>query len=173
MFAHMNEPNAEELDRMKRLGIYAAVHPWAVINGAINLRQFGDKAYSMAPLQTIQRSGITWGFGSDGSRANQINPFETLSWAVMGSMVGGKTVLKQTISREDALIAYTRKNAYFVFQEDNLGSLQPGKLADMVVIDRDYLTVRADEIKHIKPVMTVVGGRVVFDSTKQTSSFAN
>ena len=164
VLAHFNQPNASQLERMKRLGMYAAVHPWAVINGGINLRQFGDSAYDMAPLTTIQKSGITWGFGSDGSRANQILPFETLSWAVTGKMVGGKTVLRQTISREDALIAHTRKNAYFVFRENDLGSIEPGKLADLVVIDRDYLTIPAADIKNIKVMMTMVGGRVVYDA---------
>jgi predicted amidohydrolase YtcJ len=164
VLAHFNQPNAAQLERMKRLGMYAAVHPWAVINGGINLRQFGDAAYEMAPLATIQKSGITWRFGSDGSRANQILPFETLGWAVTGRMVGGKAVLRQTISREDALIAHTRKNAYLIFQEDHLGSIQPGKLADLVVVDRDYLTIPADQIKDIKVVMTLVGGRVVFDA---------
>jgi len=164
VLAHFNHPTAAQLERMKRLGMYAAVHPWAVINGGINLRHFGDDAYDMAPLATIQQSGITWGFGSDGSRANQILPFETLGWAVTGKMVGGRTVLRQTISREDALVAHTRKNAYLIFQEDNLGSIQPGKLADLVVVDRDYLTIPADQIKDIKVVMTMVGGRVVFDA---------
>ena len=79
-------------------------------------------------------------------------------------MVGGKTVLRQPISREDALIAHTRKNAYFVFQENSLGSIQPGKLADMVVMDRDYLTIPADQIKDIKPTMTIVNGRIVYDA---------
>jgi hypothetical protein len=79
-------------------------------------------------------------------------------------MAGGTKVIRQTISREDALIAHTRRNAFFVFQEDNLGSIQPGKLADMVVLDRDYLTIPADQIKDIRPVMTVVGGRVVYES---------
>jgi predicted amidohydrolase YtcJ len=164
VLAHFNQPNAAQLERMKRLGMYAAVHPWAVINGGINIRQFGEAAYQMAPLATIQKSGITWGFGSDGSRANQILPFETLSWAVTGKMVGGKTVLRQPISREDALIAHTRKNAYFIFRENDLGSIESGKLADLVVIDRDYLTVAADDIKNIKAVMTMVGGRIVFDA---------
>jgi hypothetical protein len=164
VLAHFNQPNAAQLERMKKLGMYAAVHPWAVINGGINLRQFGDAALDMAPLATIQASGITWGFGSDGSRANQILPFETLSWAVTGKMVGGKTVLRQPISREDALIAHTRKNAYFVFQENNLGSIQPGKLADMVVIDRDYLTIPAEQIKDIKPTMTIVNGRIAYEA---------
>ena len=79
-------------------------------------------------------------------------------------MVGGDVVNKQTISREDALIAHTRNNAFFVFQEDNLGSIAPGKFADMVVLDRDYLTIPADQIKDIQPVMTLVGGKVVWDA---------
>lgn len=163
-FAHSNQLEESHLTRMKALGMYAAVHPWAVINGGINHNVFGDDAWDMAPLGTIQASGITWGFGSDGSRANQILPFTTLWWAVTGKMVGGRAVLRQTIDREDALIAHTRKNAYLIFQEDNLGSIQSGKLADMVVLDRDYLTIPADEIKDIEPLMTIVGGRVVYDA---------
>lgn len=162
VFAHANQLNESHLARMQALGMYAAVHPWAVINGGINHSVFGDAAYDMAPLRTIQDSGITWGFGSDGSRANQILPFTTLWWAVTGKMVGGTRVLRQTIDREEALIAHTRKNAYLIFQEDRVGSIQPGKLADMVVLDRDYLTIPADEIKDISPVMTLVGGRVVY-----------
>jgi predicted amidohydrolase YtcJ len=162
--AHINRINASHLARMKELGMYAAVHPWAVINGGINQRVFKDSAADMPPLETIQNSGIMWGLGSDGSRANQILPFTTLWWAVTGKMVGGTKVLRQTISREDALIAHTRRNAYFLFQEDNLGSIQPGKLADMLVLDRDYLTVPADQIKDIKPIMTLVGGRIVYDA---------
>jgi predicted amidohydrolase YtcJ len=164
VLAHVNRINASQLARMKELGMYAAVHPWAVINGGINLRIFHDSAYDMPSMSTIQNSGIVWGLGSDGSRANQILPFTTLWWAVTGKMVGGTKVLRQTISREDALIAHTRKNAYLVFQENNLGSIQPGKLADLLVLDRDYLTIPADQIKDIKPVMTMVGGRVVYEA---------
>jgi predicted amidohydrolase YtcJ len=160
--AHINQINAAQLDRMKRLGMYAAVHPWAVINGAIMHEGFGDGAYDMPPLRDLQNSGIMWGFGTDGTAANQTLPFQTLSFAVTGEMVGGRKVLRQTISREDALVAHTRKNAYFVFQEDNLGSIQPGKLADLLVLDRDYLTVPAGQIKDIKPAMTMVGGRFVY-----------
>jgi predicted amidohydrolase YtcJ len=162
VLAHVNRLQPRHLERMKALGMYAAVNPWSVINGGINQRIFGDTAHDMAPLSTIQKSGITWGFGSDGSRANQILPFTTLWWAVTGKMVGGTKVLSQTISREDALIAHTRKNAYLVFQENNLGSLQPGKLADLVVLDRDYLTIPADQIKDIQPVMTIVGGKIAY-----------
>jgi predicted amidohydrolase YtcJ len=162
--AHVNQINASQLERMKKLGMYAAVHPWAVINGGIMHEGFGDMAYDMPPLATIQNSGIVWGLGTDGTAANQTLPFTTLSFAVTGKMAGGTKVIRQTISREDALIAHTRKNAYFVFQENNLGSIQAGKLADLVVLDRDYLTIPSDQIKDIKPVMTVVGGRMVYDA---------
>jgi predicted amidohydrolase YtcJ len=172
--AHVNQINASHLERMKKLGMYAAVHPWAVINGGINQEVFGDAAYDMAELSTIQNSGIMWGFGSDGTRANQIQPFTTLWWAVTGKMVGGARALREihTISREDALIAYTRRNAFFLFQEDNLGSIQPGKFADLVVLDRDYLTVPVDQIKDIKSVMTIVGGRVVYDASAEPAVLA-
>ena len=94
---------------------------------------------------------------------DQFRPFTTLSFIVTGRMVGGAVVNRQPIAREDALIAHTRRNAFFLFQESNLGSIQAGKLADLVVLDRDYLTVPVDQIKDISPVMTMVGGRVVFD----------
>ena len=170
--AHVNQINAAQLERMKNLGMYAAVHPWAVINGAIMHDEFGDGAYDMPPLRTIQNSGIQWGLGTDGTAANQTLPFTTLYFAVTGKMAGGAKVLRQTISREDALIAHTRKNAYLVFQENNLGSIQPGKLADLLVLDRDYLTIPADQISNIKPVLTMVGGRIVYDATASAQTAA-
>jgi predicted amidohydrolase YtcJ len=170
VLAHANQLNASHLARMRELGMYAAVHPWAVINGGINQRVFGESAYDLGALDVIQKSGIVWGLGSDGNRANQILPLVTLGWAVTGKMVGGTKVMRHPISREDALIAHTRMNAFLVFQENNLGSLQPGKLADLVALDRDYLTVPADQIKDIKPVLTMVGGRVVYESGKAQSS---
>ena len=69
--------------------------------------------------------------------------------------------MKQTLTREEALIAHTRSNAYLMFQESNLGSIKPGLLADMVILDRDYLTVPEDEIKDIKAIATMVGGNIV------------
>ena len=120
----------------------------------------------MAPLRTLQQSGITWGLGSDGSRANQILPFQTLSWAVTGPDGWRREVVlreAQRLSREEALIAHTRRNAYLVFQEKNLGSIEVGKLADLVVLDRDYLTVPADQIKDIGSVTTIVNGRIAYE----------
>ena len=162
--AHVNQIDAAQLERMKKLGMYAAVHPWAVQNGGIMKELFEDGVYDMPPFKTIQDSGIVWGLGSDGTAANLSMPFATLTLAVTGKMAGGMKVNRQTIGREDALIAHTRRNAFLLFQEDNIGAIQPGKLADLVVLDRDYLTVPPDQIKDIKPTMTIVGGRIVYEN---------
>jgi len=163
-FAHLDQINESQLERMKNLGMYAAVGSRPPEMGGIFHDLHGDRSYDMPPLKLIQDSGIMWGFGSDATVVNQYRPFTILWWAVTGKMVGGMKVLRQPISREDALLAYTRKNAYLIFQENNLGSIQPGKLADLAVLDRDYLTVPADQIKDIKPVMTMVGGKIVYDA---------
>jgi hypothetical protein len=163
---------AAHLERMKNLGVSAAIQPRTTIMGGIFHRAHGDRAYSMPAFKTIQDSGIMWGLGTDTFEVNQYRPFTTLYTAVTGKMVGGTVVNRQPIGREDALIAHTRKSAYTILQENNLGSIAPGKLADLVVLDRDYLTIPADQIKEIKPVMTMVGGRVVFDAAAPATSTA-
>ncbi|MCK8786081.1 amidohydrolase family protein [Roseomonas sp. NAR14] len=92
----------------------------------------------------------------------QTNPFITLGWAVTGRMPGGQPTNDAPVTREQALIAHTRGNAFMLFRENALGAIQPGMLADLVVLDRDYLTVPAGEIFLIRPVATLVGGRLVF-----------
>ena len=166
-FMHLEGITPPQIARMKALNMFLAVNPRGIISGESFRRIHGDRAYDMPPLQTIQASGILWGLGTDAFEVNQYRPFTTLSWAVTGKMVGGKVVIRQPVSREAALIAHTRNNAYLFFRENDLGSIQTGRLADLVVIDRDYLTVPADQIKDIRPVTTIVGGRVVFDAATE------
>jgi hypothetical protein len=159
---HSDQITQAHLERMKRLGMYVGVHMRPPTIGGIFLKIRGDRGLDNPPLQWIQNSGIMWGVGTDFNLGPH-NPFISLRYLVTGRMVGGLVVNRQPIGREDALIAHTRRNAFFVFQENNLGSIQPGKLADLVVLDRDYLTIPADEIKDITPVLTMVGGKVVFE----------
>jgi len=162
-FSHADQLEPRDIERMKRLGIYAQIHSRPTIQGILMQKVHGDRSYDMPPLRMIQDSGLPWGLGSDATAVTPANPFYTLGWAVTGEMIGGRKVLRQTITREEALIAHTRANAYFLFQEGNLGSLAAGKYADLLVLDRDYLTVPEGEIKDIRPVMTMVGGRIVHD----------
>jgi predicted amidohydrolase YtcJ len=150
--AHVYDITPANIARAKALGLTLGVHGVAMHGGGVKM-----------PLRAIEHSGIVWGLGTDATIVSHYQPFVTLGWAVSGLDLAGHRVLDETVTREQALIAHTRSNAYLFFQEDSLGSLEVGKLADLVVLDRDYLTVPAEEIKDIRPTLTMVGGRVVFE----------
>ena len=163
-FSHLDQVTEKQLERMKRLGMSAQIHSRPLIQGVLMHKVHGERAWDMPPFRRVQDSGVHWGLGSDATAVTTSNPFYTLSLAITGRMVGGHHVNRQSITREEALIAHTRSNAFFLFQEGNLGSLAPGKYADLLVLDRDYLTVPADEIKDIEPLITMVGGKVVYEA---------
>ena len=167
-FSHLDQVDEHQLERMKRLDMYAEIHSRPLIQGALMHKVHGDRAWDMPPFRRVQDSGIHWGLGSDATAVTTSNPFYTLWFAVTGKMIGGKKVNRQTITREEALIAHTRSNSYFLFQESNIGSIQEGKYADLLVLDRDYLKVPADQIKDIRPLVTMVGGKIVYQQGKKS-----
>ena len=138
------------------------MHPWAIINGGINLHGVRRRRLRHAAAAGRCRRAASCG----ASAATAAGPTRSCrSRRCRGRSPGrwsaARQLLRQTIGREQALVAHTRSNAYLLFQERDLGSIEAGKLADLVVLDRDYLTVPADQIKDITSVMTIVGGRVV------------
>ena len=148
----------ETIRRAKRLGWLITVQ-----NHTVKPRIEGR---AEPPIRLIQDSGILWGMGSDGTVVATYNPFHVI-WEYTAGKIFPDIVKyenNEVITREEALIAHTRSNAYVLFMEDDLGTLEAGKLADLVVLDRDYLTVPVDDIRYIKPVMTVVGGQVVYQT---------
>jgi predicted amidohydrolase YtcJ len=151
---HVYDISTANIARAKALGITLGVHGAAMQAGA------------HMPLRKIADSGIVFGLGTDATIVSHYKPFVTLGWVVSGLDVGGNRVLDETLTREEALIAHTRSNAYLFFQENALGSLEVGKQADLVVLDRDYMTVPAAEIKRIQSTLTMVGGRMVFSAAK-------
>jgi predicted amidohydrolase YtcJ len=151
---HVYDISPANIARAKALGMSLGVHGAAMQAGA------------HMPLRKIADSGIVFGLGTDATIVSHYSPFVTLGWVVSGLDVGGNRVLDETLTREEALTAHTRSNAYLFFQENALGSLEAGKQADLVVLDRDYMTVPVAEIKQIHPTLTMVGGRVVFSAAK-------
>jgi hypothetical protein len=151
---HVYDISPENIARAKALGMTLGVHGAAMQAGA------------HMPLRKIADSGILFGLGTDATIVSHYSPFVTLGWVVSGLDVGGNRMLDETLTREEALIAHTRSNAALFFQEGALGSLEIGKQADLVVLDRDYMTVPAAQIKHIRPTLTMVGGRVVYEAAK-------
>jgi predicted amidohydrolase YtcJ len=151
---HVYDISPQNIARAKAMGMTLGVHGAAMQAGA------------HMPLRKIAESGIVYGLGTDATIVSHYSPFVTLGWVVSGLDVGGTKVLDETLTREEALIAHTRSNAYLFFQENALGSLEVGKQADLVVLDRDYMTVPAAQIRQIRPTLTMVGGRVVYRAAK-------
>jgi len=152
--AHCDLISEATIKRAQELGLTLAVHN-KTAKPAVEGRD-------SPPVGAMQKSGIVWGLGSDGTVVATINPFHALWWVTSGKVFPNRTSIRKPVSRAAALTAHTRSNAYLMFKEKDLGSIEVGKLADMVVLDRDYLTVPVDEIRDIKPVMTIVGGRLVY-----------
>jgi predicted amidohydrolase YtcJ len=152
--AHADLISKESVEKAKRLGWVIALHNQVVKP----INALGETP----PVKMIHDSGIMYGLGSDGSIVAAVNPFLTLWEYTSGRILPHKVLHKETLTREQALIAHTRSNAWLLFMENDIGTLEPGKLADLVVLDRDYLTVPVDDIRNIEPIMTMVGGKVVY-----------
>jgi len=159
---HVDNIAPEQIARARDLGMTLRPRSLFAAGGKRGVFEtFGDDGYHMPPLRQMEARGVLYGLGTDGTKAGQINPFVSLAWAVTGKALSGERILKDTLSREEALIAHTRANARLLFRGQDLGSIAPGRLADMLVLDRDYMAVDADKIREIRPVATIVGGEVV------------
>lgn len=156
---HVLTISDESIERATDIGLTLAVHSVAM----------HMPPPLQPPIRQIQDSGIVWGLGTDASIVAAYQPFITLGWVTTGKSINGQTINEAPVTREEALIAHTRSNAFLLHKEDDLGTLEVGKLADLVVLDRDYMTVPVDEIFDIQPVMTMVGGRIVYDAEAQTT----
>jgi predicted amidohydrolase YtcJ len=157
---HVDLISQETVDRAKDLG-------WNITlaNHTVKPRLEGQTS---PPARMIQDSGILWGLGSDGMVVATYNPFHTL-WEYTAGKIFPDIVKYESgelLTREEALIAHTRSNAAILFMEDQIGTLEAGKYADLVVLDRDYLTVPVDEIREIQPVLTIINGKIVLQSDK-------
>jgi hypothetical protein len=155
--AHVPELTAEHLAAAKALGIGLALHGFRYLSGSTR----GGPPYRM-----ILESGIKMGAGSDSAQISTLNPWNMIYYMVTGKNAAGILVNKdQTIGREQAVRLYTAANGWFMREEDRLGSIEPGKLGDLVVLDRDLFDPAAvpdEAIRQVRPAMTIVGGKLVY-----------
>lgn len=159
--AHAETASDDTIAKARDLGVLFAIHSSAGL-GAVARAARGEDVSRIPPIQYINDMGAIWGLGSDGTVVSGHHPFQNLGWAVSGLAKNGEKLLQATVSREDALRAHTINNAYMLFKENELGSLEAGKYADLVVLDRDYMTIPEDDIRNIQPIMTMVAGQIVF-----------
>lgn len=163
--AHLNDASETTLRRMRALGVGWTVQDAMYFGGDQFLQQAGrDAARRAPPVETAKRIGVVVGAGTDAHRVASYNPFTALQWFLDGRTVGGTALRgpEETPSREDALRFYTSGSAWFSFDERRRGSLEPGKLADLAVLTKDYMTIPLEEIGGLESVLTMVGGRVVY-----------
>jgi predicted amidohydrolase YtcJ len=173
---HASFQSPEAIERLKKMGLPADVQAaWLDLDGPALSKVFPrDGMRYFFPLKTYRDAGIELAGGSDhmigfdkNRAVNPYNPFLGMWTAVTRKMTDGRTLHpEQCIGREDALRMYTVWAAYVQFAEKERGSIEQGKLADLTVIDRDYLKIAADQIREIEPVMTVIDGKVVFDGSR-------
>jgi len=117
-----------------------------------------------APFRDIIDHGIQVGIHGDGAHIAPLSPWPHLYYVTTGINSFGVQVNEgQHLTREEALRLFTKGNAWFLRMEDKLGSIEPGKLADLVVLSDDYFGVRDEDIKKLRSVLTVVGGKIVHD----------
>jgi predicted amidohydrolase YtcJ len=173
-FEHAQGLTRDTIERAKKLGMGIGVHSSAAMSSPETRARNGafpdiTAVQDAPPLRWYQDSGIAFGLGSDAQVVAHDSPFFTLYWVVSGNDTSGQTYFRHgTLTREEALIAHTRSNAYLMHKEDLLGSLEVGKLADLVVLDRDYLTVPVEDIRDLTSVLTMVDGRIVHDAFDQS-----
>jgi predicted amidohydrolase YtcJ len=155
---HVPEVDADLLNRLKVLGC-------GVEMGAFRWVTSSDpKVVAGPPFRTILENGIQVGIHGDGVHIAPLNPWLHIYYATTGiNSFGDQVNPGQRLTREEALRLFTRNNSWFLRMEDKIGSIEPGKLADLAVLDRDYFAVPDAEIKKIRSLLTIVNGKIVHD----------
>ncbi len=156
--AHVPFITPEYIEKLKALGGGVSVlGGWRYISGTA--RQNGP------PFRLLADSGIPMGMSSDGMQISPMNPWLGLYYVVTGRNARGELInAGQTLRRDEALKLYTAANGWFLHEEDSLGTIEPGKYADLAVLSEDYFDADAvpdDAIKLVRSLLTLVGGRIV------------
>jgi hypothetical protein len=170
---HASFMTREAIARMRTLGVVANLQPaWLYLDGATLRQHFGlERLAYFHPYRTLFEQGVTVGGGSDHMQKigslrsiNPYNPFLGMWTTIVRRPRGSDAPLhpEQNLTREQAIRLYTINNAFLMFEEAHRGSLEPGKLADFIVLDRDILTCPIDEVKDITVEATYLGSARVY-----------
>lgn len=170
---HANFMSKEAIEKLPKLGVVVDMQPvWLYLDTRTLMAQFGNERLRyFQPLKSIFAAGAIAGGGSDHMQkigslraVNPYNPFLGM-WTTIARQAkwhDGVLHSEEALSREQALRFYTINNAYLMFLEDQVGSLEEGKRADLIVVDRDLLTCPADDIKDTRVLRTYLGGKLVY-----------
>jgi len=170
---HAQHLHPDDVPRFAELGVIASMQPYhAIDDGRWAEGMIGpERAKTTYAFRSLLDAGVRVAFGSDWFVAPP-TPLEGIYAAVTRRTLDGANpdgwVPEQKITVEEALAAYTRDAAYASFEEDVKGTLEPGKLADLVVLDRDITAIAPEEIAAARVRITIVGGRIVWPRPTRT-----
>ncbi len=162
---HSQHLHPDDVPRFGELGVIAAmqgVHctsdaPWVVPRLGAERAEWGAYVW-----QDLMRSGAVVTNGTD-APVERVDPIASFYSTVTRKDASGEAFYpEQAMSREEALRSYTINNAFAAHEEDIKGSLTPGKLADITILDQDIMVVAEEQIKDTNVLYTIVGGRIVY-----------
>ncbi|GAA4253743.1 amidohydrolase [Dactylosporangium darangshiense] len=158
---HADYATPGQLARLKALNCGVSVSGFRWLNGTPR----ADGLPAGPLFKQILASGIPMGMHEDGIHISPHNPWFALHYATTGLNVLGQQINPgQQITRQEALHAYTRGNAWYLNREDELGSIEKDKFADLVVLDKDYFTVSDAAMRDIRPILAIIDGKIVHDT---------
>jgi predicted amidohydrolase YtcJ len=165
---HASMMRPDQMDRFARLGVVISAQ-FQPYRGGANLMQnmarlIGKKRVeNMVPMRDMLDRGLIVSAGSDWGAGTTNNPFVPFYFNVTRKTEEGMVIgAAQRISRTEALRVSTINNAYLTYEEKIKGSIEPGKLADFLILSQDILTVPEEQIRSTQPLATYVGGQKVF-----------
>jgi predicted amidohydrolase YtcJ len=163
--AHIYTGSPETFKRMAKLGICYSVQMGPYYDAPeISASNGEDIGRSAPPTKLAFEAGLKVVGGTDATRVGEYNAWRAIEYHVMGRAVGG-TVQRRAdfaLSRTQALHLYTSNAGWLTFDEDNRGSIEPGKFADLAVLDKPFMTMPAEQIHQLNSLLTFVGGKIVY-----------
>ncbi|MFD1105181.1 amidohydrolase [Sphingobium olei] len=164
-FDHAETISERNIDRIAALGGGIAVQHRMAFQGEYFVERYGAKAAEATPpIKRMMAAGLPVGAGTDATRVASYNPWVSLSWLVTSRTVGGLALypVRNRLDRETALRLWTEKNTWFSNETGKKGQIKAGQLADLALLSDDYFSVPEDEIAHLRSVLTVLGGKIVY-----------
>src|SRR5579864_6338330 len=154
-------PEERLIPRVKKLGIIVVENPSHFALADLFRRRFGpERAAVLQPFRSLLSAGIPLAIASDGGPGVPIlNPYLNIMFA---AYYPGKP--NESLTREQAVIAYTRTAAYAECAESEKGTLEPGKFADLAVLSQDIFEVSPQALPKTESLLTIVGGKVAYNS---------
>ena len=160
-------PRRDQYERIKRLGIIVSCAPvYIELSAPRILRDYGEEYLKWnLPVKSLTEAGVKTVMELDTELKPSKNAFYYIQLLLTREVAGRAWNLSEKIDRVTALKMFTRWAAEYVLKENVIGSIEPGKWADLIVLDRDYMTVPEREISKIQVLLTLVGGQIAYQDS--------